>query len=729
MADFVAVLKKTLDGLSDTTPQTREKVYEKARVTIAGKLTAMNPPLPDAVVTRQKQALEEAIIQVEAEINRKNADPLSELESVFASLKNPDPRAVLKEPAKVPAPSVEKPSVAAAAVERPVPTERPVTTERPVATERPVVVERPLAAAKPAPVAPPPPAAPYVTPAAASPLTPAAPYVKPADAALPQPATVPVDKQAPAAELSEEETLAESDDELSYRPETSNRELIAADDEVAPRRRGGYGRLVAAAILLALVGGGAYAYWAERDQVESLVARAKATGEELWTSMTGSSTSPNEEPSASTDVDSAPPQAPAIADEPAKVEEPAVPAPAAGDAADNGPDKFTQRLTAEGAEVDAGPAGGAPIIGEGTSVAAATQPSLPGAGSATAPAMQRPDSADQPSDTNMQTSDQAAAADGAAAAPGPLDQPAGNTPPADAVTTPSAAGAAPPADPAVTPPAGVTAVTPPADGAVAPPADIAAETPPMDATQPAAPPLDATQPATPPAPDDAAATPQAAGAVDAPAPTATQPDATAQATQAPNSASPADQQKSIPVGQRAIFYEERTNVSDASAEPGSIVWSLVQESPGNDLPPEAAVRAEVTIPGKDVQLRMTIRRNADKTLPASHIVEMIFLTPQGFEGGGIDNVLRMSMKGSEQEAGSPLLGIPAKIADGFFLIALNDSKPDADANTSLLRRQLWIDVPVQYKSGRRALFTMEKGIPGAKVIDEALKAWEANTSG
>ena len=147
------------------------------------------------------------------------------------------------------------------------------------------------------------------------------------------------------------------------------------------------------------------------------------------------------------------------------------------------------------------------------------------------------------------------------------------------------------------------------------------------------------------------------------------------------------------------------------------------DAPPPTVPP--AIRAEATIPGKDVQLRMTIRRNADQTLPASHIVEVIFLTPEGFEGGGIDNVLRISMKGSEQEAGSPLIGIPAKIADGFFLIALNDTKPEIDANMTLLRRQSWIDVPVQYKSGRRALFTMEKGIPGTKVFDEAIKAWDA----
>jgi hypothetical protein len=177
------------------------------------------------------------------------------------------------------------------------------------------------------------------------------------------------------------------------------------------------------------------------------------------------------------------------------------------------------------------------------------------------------------------------------------------------------------------------------------------------------------------------------------------------------------------VAQKAIFYEERTSASEGSAEPGTTVWSLVQESPGGNLPPEPAIRAEAVIPGRDIKVRMTIKRNADQSLPASHIIEMIFITPEGFPGGGVDNILRVAMKGSEQEAGNPLIGIPAKIADGFFLVALNDSKAETDANLTLLRRQSWIDIPVVYKSGRRALFTMEKGVPGDKVFEEAMQAW------
>ncbi|MCO6387125.1 hypothetical protein [Aliihoeflea sp. 40Bstr573] len=185
----------------------------------------------------------------------------------------------------------------------------------------------------------------------------------------------------------------------------------------------------------------------------------------------------------------------------------------------------------------------------------------------------------------------------------------------------------------------------------------------------------------------------------------------------------ANDQPQLAVGQRAIFYEERTADAEGSAESGTILWSLVQESPGGDLPPEAAIRAEVTIPARDLQLRMTIRRNGDQSLPASHIIEMIFLTPDNFAGGTIDNVLRVAMKDTEQAAGNPLIGIPAKIADGFFLVALSDSSAEVEANTTLMRRQNWIDIPITYGSGRRALMTMEKGIPGDRVFQEALRAW------
>ena len=96
MADFVAVLRKTLDGMGETTPAIRQRVYEKARATVAAKLAAISPPPPPSVAERQRRALEDAIASIEKEYAA-NSDPLSELEDVFASLKNPQPK-VLEQP-------------------------------------------------------------------------------------------------------------------------------------------------------------------------------------------------------------------------------------------------------------------------------------------------------------------------------------------------------------------------------------------------------------------------------------------------------------------------------------------------------------------------------------------------------------------------------------------------------------------------------------------------------
>lgn len=505
MADFVAVLKKTLDGLGETTPQMRAKVYDKARSTVAAKLAAIQPPPPAAVAERQTRSLEDAIETVEntyAPTVVAEVDPLSELDNIFSSIdKNKNQSNHVRPSTKM---EPASPNLEA----RPTPSWR---------------------AAEPA---------------------------------------VWTEQVAPELPVADEESSYQANERRGAHDEQRDEVLAYAEK---PEGKRSFRGLIAAAIALLVVGGGAYGVWLNKDAFQEMFASSDEPTPVVVKPV-------KVEPSAGNGMTAA--QAPA-AQSPA-------PNPATGNEPSEAT-KFTQRLMPDGKETDPGPAGGESGIGEGTSVVALT------------------------------------------------------TPPPPVSTTEEAA------------------VPPTNDAAAAP------------------------------------ATPE----------------------------SPAV----VPIGQKAIFYEERTNVAQGSAEPGSIVWSIVQESPGGDAPPEPAIRGEATIPGKDVQLRLTIRRNADQTLPASHIIEMIFLTPDGFEGGGIENVLRIAMKAAEQEAGSPLIGIPAKIADGYFLVALNDTAADENANMTLLRNQEWIDVPVIYKSGRRALLTMEKGIPGDKVFDDALKAWQTKSAG
>ncbi len=527
MADFVAVLRKTIDALGDNSPEMREKVYDKARATIEAKLAAINPPPPQAVVERQRKALEDAIAVLRADY-ADAAEPEEDdsLEDAFATLKGigaPPPA-----PVKAPAPVIET----AKPAERPAPT--PVGAPPPAA-ERPV--------------------------AASSAIDPAADSFATQGPVAPQPSDAP-------------EAIA-----------ATTRERRATPDARGPRR--GRTGLVAALVVLLVAAGAGYAVWMNRDDLSTLVGTDARQEEQQAATPDGAETADElvQDPSGETagqeeDVANLP--APEEPETPPAVTEPPA---SSGDA-----EKFTQRLMPDGTEVDDGPAGGAPTVGEGTSIASVAQPD----GSPSGPEQAREGETVAPTDED-----------------------------------------------------------------------------------------DGQQAATP----------------------------------------------SVAVGQRAIFYEERTSAAQGSAEAGSIVWSTVQESPGGDLPPEPAIRAEATIPGKDIQLRMTIRRNGDQTLPASHIIEMIFLTPEGFEGGAISNVSRIAFKETEQAPGNPLIGIPAKIADGFFLIALGDAPAEVEANTTLLRRQSWVDIPIVYQSGRRALLSLEKGIPGDRVFQEVLRAWDEASSG
>ena len=61
MANLTAVLRKTIDGLPNASPQLRAKVYEKARAAITRQIEAANPPLEDHVVEARYRVLEDAI--------------------------------------------------------------------------------------------------------------------------------------------------------------------------------------------------------------------------------------------------------------------------------------------------------------------------------------------------------------------------------------------------------------------------------------------------------------------------------------------------------------------------------------------------------------------------------------------------------------------------------------------------------------------------------------------
>ncbi len=222
----------------------------------------------------------------------------------------------------------------------------------------------------------------------------------------------------------------------------------------------------------------------------------------------------------------------------------------------------------------------------------------------------------------------------------------------------------------------------------------------------------------PPA-DPAPATPSADGA----APPA------AGATPAPATPSATTTEAPAAAGEKMFLYEERIGQTAPTAIEGSVSWSLQREPGQNGGPAEPVVQGRITVPGRGLTALVTVKRNNDSSLPASHLIEIVFAVPPDFEGGAIDSVLRIAMKQTEQDRGNALVAVPAKITDDFHMIALNDF-PDAQrTNLELMRTRNWIDIPLAYRNGRRALLTLQKGPDGVKAFDEAIREWSQNSGG
>lgn len=220
-----------------------------------------------------------------------------------------------------------------------------------------------------------------------------------------------------------------------------------------------------------------------------------------------------------------------------------------------------------------------------------------------------------------------------------------------------------------------------------------------------------TQRVVPPAEDPAPPVEPAAPAEVAPPPAATAPAGAGQSGPA------------IAVAQRAILYEEPIPGSDGARVEGRVVWSYVNEPMLPGEPPQPQIRGAVEVPDRGLKLSLSIRKNTDKALPASHIVELKFDLPPDFAGRAIDNTPGLILKQTEEARGDPLIGAVAKVADNLFWLALSGTEADTPRNVALLRDRQWVDVPIRYGNRRRAILTFEKGTPGEQAFNQAFQAW------
>jgi hypothetical protein len=179
-------------------------------------------------------------------------------------------------------------------------------------------------------------------------------------------------------------------------------------------------------------------------------------------------------------------------------------------------------------------------------------------------------------------------------------------------------------------------------------------------------------------------------------------------------------QEVLPVAQTALLYEAATEPGQQGTRAdGGVVWTLDQADSNNPV-----IRGMITVPGRNLEVALSISKNQDDSLPASHLMEFRFDNPDELPGGGISAFAGVVMKTQEEARGDPLRGATAKVQDNLFWQALSAQEDLQQINMALLQQRGWFDVLILFNGNRRAILTLEKGPPGEKVFQDALQAWQ-----
>jgi len=193
---------------------------------------------------------------------------------------------------------------------------------------------------------------------------------------------------------------------------------------------------------------------------------------------------------------------------------------------------------------------------------------------------------------------------------------------------------------------------------------------------------------------------------------------------------PPNSQPAIPTDRtqpRAVLYDEDPSNPAGRQFGGSVIWRT-DPIKAEGRPDELAAHADIDIPSRRLRMTISLKRNLDPSLPASHLFELTFRLPADFEGGEVSNVPGILMKSNEQARGTPLAGLAVKVTGGFFLVGLSNVAADRERNLKLLLERSWFDIPIVYANQRRAILAIEKGEPGEQVFKTAFTAWGQNAT-
>lgn len=140
-------------------------------------------------------------------------------------------------------------------------------------------------------------------------------------------------------------------------------------------------------------------------------------------------------------------------------------------------------------------------------------------------------------------------------------------------------------------------------------------------------------------------------------------------------------------------------------------------------PNEVALRADIDIAQARLQLEVTIQRNRDASLPASHLVQLRFLPGTNSEVATVQSIASLEFRQVENQPGYQLAGQGIPVVANLFLIALSQVEQTRQLNEQMMRTRPLVYIEFALSDGKRGAILFEKGVSGEQLFADAFRRW------
>jgi hypothetical protein len=144
----------------------------------------------------------------------------------------------------------------------------------------------------------------------------------------------------------------------------------------------------------------------------------------------------------------------------------------------------------------------------------------------------------------------------------------------------------------------------------------------------------------------------------------------------------------------------------------------------SERPATVEVEAEADIPDLKLHATMTLKKNTDPTLQATHTIDLKFSFGDGAPITGFKDVGLPQMRKLGSKAAETVNSVKVKISDVYFEFALSTGDKDTEYNFDMIRTRTRLDFPLLLNDDRIAKLVFQKSSNGDAIIAKAFETWK-----